>query len=552
MKAKVGVLLVHGIGTQKEGSLIDGWGNNLKKEVTAILLSQGYTVDFDADIRVSEYIWDPQVRAFSSFVVSMWTLINLPRISAIHTALSYRAIEDSRPIQTFREQLELTRSGKQLSVILHDLRGLSVRIRNTVWRGWALPAVACPLVLLIWLLNPIIVVVTGFLGLLWPPSWKLRRSEKSNKRIFMPWRPLRIANAIMARVIGDAYIWLASPLGRVLSKGSQEVLITDFYRKLKVLQDECSKTVVIAHSQGAAIAVAALTRNLQGPLTESKTIASKNKEKMTPPSHLVTVGGGHRLLQGIYESTFAHSRLTVPTALLIFCQLVITYFGVMFIGPYIGFLMLWFILVPLYVFYRAVAAVSGKSVDPGLSATLTDFNSLLLFRMTYSLVPLLLSVYFGCAVAVAFATFKLGRPAVARNPLLVCSWTEIFSRFDPVCIGPAITPGLVRSAVSRNWRPPRNLQHEALETWTLPARLPVLEHTSYFANGSASLRAIAIAVAAQMKSSAVELTLPAANARVLKSGNFWIIGARLVIAGILIIGCIVVLFSPVSRALLTS
>src|SRR3954452_20926652 len=91
MTAKVGVLLVHGIGAQAPDSLVEQWAKPLRRELDRVLQEQSRHADLAKGLHFEEYLWDPHVRAFSGLAVTAWALMNLPRITATHAALSYRA-----------------------------------------------------------------------------------------------------------------------------------------------------------------------------------------------------------------------------------------------------------------------------------------------------------------------------------------------------------------------------------------------------------------------------------------------------------------------------
>jgi hypothetical protein len=475
---------VHGIGAQRAGSLTKTWAQPIRQEIDQILREQGRGLRDAEGLHFVEYVWDAQVRAFSGLAVTSWTLMNLPRIAAIHTALSFEA----------RPESQYTEKPKQIA------SQNVVRFWISMWRGLLAPVLVVGLIVPLWIINPPVVIATGTLSLLRPSSWRPLR---------LRWRPIRPANFVMARVIGDAYMWLTSPIGRLLSRGSRENLIEGITSKLEELYKEHSRVVIVAHSQGAAIAVAAL---------EAQGVPRR-------PTHLVTVGGGHRLLQGIYASKQAvdNSMLSVfylgiGTAVLV----QVLWFQWM----YIGSLVYWFLLTPLWAlmgFTTAVARVDdAASVEPGWLA--------LLFGLTARLIEaanlLALSLMILCVIAVVCALHAFGRP---RTPTLQlrCGWTEVWSRFDPVCTGPAISVSVPKTGSVVSLR--RSRSPYAAETWILRSGLPLLEHTSYFSPNSSSLRVIAMSIVWQLNSYPVRVTLPG-SPRIIRRGLAWIAWMKMLVA----------------------
>jgi hypothetical protein len=483
LPAKVGVLLVHGIGAQRPGSLTKAWAEPIKTEIDRILREQERRSREAESVYFSEYLWDPQVRAFSGLAVTAWTLMNLPLIAAIHTGLSFEA----RPESQYSEKPQ------------HLARQGVVRFWIAVWRGVLTPLLVMAIVIPLWIINPPVVIISGVLSLLVPRSWRPLR---------LGWRPIRPANYVMTRIVGDAYMWLASPVSRLFSRGSREGLVQGFTIKLEELYKECSRVVIVAHSQGAAIAVAAL--QAEGVLRR--------------PTHLVTVGGGHRLLQGIHASrqsvgSSALSNFYFGLGIAVLAQVL------WFQYLYIGSLFTWFIVTPLL----GLRGITASLAEPGAQAAIGPGWGDLLFRMLGKLMEtassLALTLMLACCLSVILALYAFGRPRTSALEL-GCGWTEVWSRFDPVCTGPVIdvTVPPMGSVVSLR----RTHKPCVVETWILKFGLPVLEHVSYFTPGSSSLRVIAMSIVWQLNAHPVQVMLPGPP-QVIRHGLAWIASLKVVI-----------------------
>lgn len=503
MPVKIAVLLVHGIGAQKVGSVEAAWRPPIETEVQEILKEQSRSQN-DVELTFAEYPWDPEVKAFSGLAVTTWSLINLPRIVAIHTALSYRG--RGAKVDNIDTVEGVYTSGK-------------LRVWNLMLRGFLAPIAISVLVCFLWIINPPIVLLTGMLSMV--QFWKWGEGRP-------PWKPIRPANFVMARIVGDAFMWLASPAGRIFSRGSQSTLVEGFTDKLEELCATQSKVVVIAHSQGAAIAVQAL-------------------KKWNPKTHdqirLITVGGGHRLLIGIEDSlawfvpsgnqTIARKTLLWSAAYTAFSVVILAEVFKFFFF-YAGAVLLWFGLTPLWFTSNTLSWLTGGIYTLSGDSWWELLMGLLgrLLEVTSSVMSV---VVFTCAIAVSCATAEFGRPVRAGLPTLPCDWIEVWSRFDPVCIGPPL------EAVSMSMEeqlivPKRSKEPVSIETWILRSGMPLLEHTSYFLPGSSSLRAVAMGITWFANSLDVQVKVPAIGDKT-TLGLRWI----KITKGALIVWCFILL-----------
>jgi hypothetical protein len=493
MAARIGVLLVHGIGSQQPESLITAWGNPLEREVLAILHEQKRSSDEAAGIEYREYLWDPQIRAFSGLAVTTWTLMNLPRIMAIHAALSHQSRAE-----------DLHHPEEPAQVFPHYL----LRFWIFFWRGWVTPALIVPLVCVLWIINPPIVLVTGVASMLRPSVWKDRK---------FPWNPVRPANFVMARIIGDAYVWLASPVGRLLSRGSRQVLINGLNSKLDEMLDEFTSVVIVAHSQGAAIAVEALRER-----------AAKAKA----PARLVTVGGGHRLLQGLHASQQGSASpglwaLYSSLGFIILAQaLIFQYF-------YIGFLLFWFAATPLLLTASFLTQAYPSTITGDASPRWIDLAYAFAGHLWHFGGAIGTAVTLACLLTVTLTQFRFGRPRVPEALEVGCPSTEIWSRFDPVCIGPRLNVAAMPT-IRREARK-QNRDSLTVETWILQHGWPALEHTSYFLPNSSSLRVAAMSIAWQLNSLKVSYSTPASHSTV-TTGRRWIKIFKLIVILVMTLG----------------
>ncbi len=250
-KHQLGILLVHGIGTQPAGDTITRWGDVLVKtitqatkgSVTATVERAGKDLEggdgerTEARLRLehagkpdhwllSEGWWAESFLAPTYFELVSWSLRALPWALTSHIAQRYW----------------LAKSG-----------------HTPKWFAATLALVKLFLGLLFAPLLVLALVVVAVVGLLPIPA--VRGALLSAQRVF-------------TATVGDSLVFVESPVRAALIK-------TRILEGLEGLQQRCDRTVVVAHSQGAAVALEALGG-----------IGGINEPPDKQPDTLITFGAG--------------------------------------------------------------------------------------------------------------------------------------------------------------------------------------------------------------------------------------------------------------------
>jgi len=250
-KHQLGILFVHGIGTQPAGDTITRWGDVLVKTITqATKGSVAATVEragkdleggdgerTEARLRLehagkadhwllSEGWWAESFLAPTYFELVSWSLRALPWALTSHIAQRYWLAKSGHTPKWFAATLALVKL----------FLGL--------------------------LFAPVLVlalVAVAVVGLLPLPA--VRGALLSAQRVF-------------TATVGDSLVFVESPVRAALIK-------TRILEGLEGLQQRCDRTVVVAHSQGAAVALEALGG-----------IAGVNEPPARQPDTLITFGAG--------------------------------------------------------------------------------------------------------------------------------------------------------------------------------------------------------------------------------------------------------------------
>jgi len=250
-KHQLGILFVHGIGTQPAGDTITRWGDVLVKTITAA--SNGAVIATveragkdlegsdgertEARVRLehsgkadhwllSEGWWAEAFLAPTYFELVSWSLRALPWALTSHIAQRYWMAKSGHTPKWFAATLALVKLF--LGLLFAPLLVLAL-------------------------------VVVAVVGLLPIPA--LRGALLSAQRVF-------------TATVGDSLVFVESPVRAALIK-------TRILEGLEGLQQRCDRTVVVAHSQGAAVALEALGG-----------IAAVNEPPDKQPDTLITFGAG--------------------------------------------------------------------------------------------------------------------------------------------------------------------------------------------------------------------------------------------------------------------
>ena len=258
----LGILLVHGIGTQPAGDTITSWGDTLVKTIAAATnrrvnavveragpdLKGGDGEREEASLKLGNERWllaegwwaesfiAPSYREFFS-----WSLRALPWALAMHSAQRYWAVT--------------SKTVRKLDVARFAVLKLSYGL------------LIAPLVFTVLFL----ILVLGIV-----PIPGLRGALLAAQRLF-------------TATVGDSLVFVESPVRSGLIKSR-------ILNALEALQARCEKTIVLAHSQGAAASVEALGG-----------IAGLNDPPAQQANTLVTFGAGTNQLSVLRRSE------TLPT-----------------------------------------------------------------------------------------------------------------------------------------------------------------------------------------------------------------------------------------------
>jgi len=294
----LGVLLVHGIGTQPRGETLTRWSDALLNTIrratqksVRIRVETGTLTDDDADDQrphlevcltkesserwmIAEAWWAESFRAATYQEFVSWMIRAIPWSLALHIAQGYwHGSSDSR-------KNRVSAAMKAAALLLGAF------------------ALAPVLVLLL--------LLTLILGMLPIPS--LRK--------FM----LNAQSALTATV-GDSLAFVESPVRAGLIR-------TRILDGLDDLKRKCKRTIVVAHSQGAAVVLDALGAIID-PFEASTRATAVEAESTTVPDTLVTFGAGTNqlvslkaLASGLTKKIGINPAMSATGALLVFAAIV--------------------------------------------------------------------------------------------------------------------------------------------------------------------------------------------------------------------------------------
>jgi hypothetical protein len=426
-KHQLGILFVHGIGTQPAGDTITRWGDSLVKAIAQATngsvvptveragkdLEGGDGERTEARLRLehaakaehwllSEGWWAESFLAPTYFEFFSWGVRALPWALTTHIAQRYWLAKSGRTPKWYAVTLAL------LKLFLGLL--------------------FAPVVLLLLLLA----LVAGLL-----PIPALRGMLLSAQRLF-------------TTTVGDSLVFVESPIRAGLIK-------TRILAGLDALQQRCERTVVVAHSQGAAVAVEALGG-----------IAGLNEPPAKQPDTLITFGAGTNPLSVLRRSetlpkTLGFDPVRRAMVASVFISLISGWLtiqvlrGALAPGKLLLTGLLWLIL--------GIASVAVGVGGVRLSKRLESRAPRLAKRGRRAAVPLsvvfgipgLLALYrtatpFAPVLAIVIALAILGQSiftilsrgwkrilTTVRCPPGLGRWIDIYASLDPVPCGPTLT-----------------------------------------------------------------------------------------------------------------
>lgn len=295
-----GVLLVHGIGSQRQGATVQAWcdaivdwfelasGHEGNAEVTWADLAPAdgpahmtMRVVVNGTARnwlVAEAWWAKSFATPTFAELARWSVEVLPWTLITHTIRAARR-QKAQADELERRMLKLPRVRARLA------RAGTVAL-NLAWAG-----------LHQWLVVLIGIAVTPVLLVLLAAMTLLGLIPVAGVR-----NVARRVQLLLARTIGDSLVVLESPVQASAIAGVVR-------RDLAWVDQRCATTAMIAHSQGAAVTVEALSAR-PAP-TERGAVAPQPPDK---PVRLVTVGAGINKLTELATMRRQRGRLAVRVA----------------------------------------------------------------------------------------------------------------------------------------------------------------------------------------------------------------------------------------------
>ena len=362
--AQVGILFVHGIGQQTPGDTLIAFGEPLMRWVRRwIERRHDVSKDPRGELQIlRSALSEPVLQAGEPAHL----LFEGRRTDRDPPLASRWLLAESCWATEFRQppfgRLAAWMVGVGAWMILSHF-GKLLRLRLAGWKRWALGLPVLLLAVVLALLTQLLVAVLGLVALL--PIPRLRRA-------------LSGLLLTLTGTLGDSYVLISSPV-------QEAAAVSRLRRDLGWLADRVESVVVVAHSQGAAIA----RRTLQGP-------------RPTNLSRLVTFGSGIGKLDELRLLAHPSNRTF--------------YLAVQFGLPLATLSIL---LLP-----RAISTLQGSYLFFGLN---------LYFFLFVCAPVVLLAWILAMALSGRPYTRDLGRP---EPPLDGLQWRDFYATADPVPNGP--------------------------------------------------------------------------------------------------------------------
>jgi hypothetical protein len=229
---RVGVLFVHGIGTQPRGSTLADWGGALTSWIDRWTAPPGSGAR--PAITVGDAVLTGDTPAEPAHaIVALDGPAGDPDPRTILLAESWWAETILPP--TYRDLLRWSLVVVPWTIGSHFHARLQRTTRSLLHASWHLLTLLAAL-----LLMPLLLAALALVLLL----------------ALIPWAPVRAAAAAiqraLANTIGDSFVLLHNDIQRA-------AILTRVRRDLRWLADRSDQTVIVAHSQGAAVAYLVLT-----------------------------------------------------------------------------------------------------------------------------------------------------------------------------------------------------------------------------------------------------------------------------------------------------
>ena len=475
---KLGILLVHGIGSQTSGETLVQWGDALLKIIGRATRRNVKAVAHHAikdDTGAAEMIAHIEADgANEKWLISegRWADSFLPPSYADLVSWSMRAIP--------------------WTLSLHIAQRYWRRCEN---RGWMMKIYAAIiavgellLTLTVAPLSMLLLLISLLLGML--PVPQLRSL-------------ILLAQGTLVSSVGDSLAFVESPTRAALIR-------TRLLERLHSLNGRCEKTIVIAHSQGAAVVLDALGGIPEPLFSGQAPYFNDLPEGLEMPDTLITFGAGTNQLASLKvlaSGPFMKAGLNPATyALIAFLSgLVITLYLRLTGAPYVQIIYAGACILPglilLLLWKYPVKMLRKRYKKIKLGEKNTDSLALYTFIPTgpviylllmittditqlpaLSILLFLLSIGILAASIIAILSLKIkSEISISRKPPGLATWIDMYASADPVSNGPT------------------NIAHQSEQprfsrVWNFGAML--YDHTAYWQNPDGFVLQIARACAA--------------------------------------------------------
>lgn len=455
---QLGILLVHGIGVQRSGETLIQWGDALLKTISAATGGKVQVMAGPAEIAndtgsntettvhltagdmqekwlMVEGWWAEAFMAPTYMELVSWSFRGLPWTFALHFAQNFR--------KTFRHEKPVVASLLKVKVIIQFLAAM--------------------------VLAPIFIALLALVllvGLI--PIPQLRSL-------------LLQIQGVLISTVGDSLAFLESPLRAALIR-------TKVQNGLKRIKEVCDHTVIIAHSQGAAVVLDNL-----GGIPEQRNGASLKQPEMfaLKPDRLITFGAGINKLGDLksINNLPKDTRSAAPlmVAALLVMVTIVGFFSasvisgkinmteiLLGVGMYVASLIPVILIMLLAVFVQRKVPKEMKHWVTIILAIVilafiiavshyTDKTNIPFFGINIAFLIAILLI----SIATLILSEKLGVAITAvENPIGEGQWFDFYSSADPVPNGETKTTqaGMVRSTM----------------VWNMGSTIS--DHTTYWSN----------------------------------------------------------------------
>lgn len=484
---RLGILFVHGIGLQPPGETLISWGDillNTIRRVTGGKVSGiiehgklgGKSWDNPAEIEVKIQLEENKEESNEKWLITegWWA--------------------DSFPAPTYKELVSW--SFRAVPWVLATHISHRYRQEKSLDKFWALGKAIFQLFLFTLFLAPMIMFLLG--GILLLGSLPISNLRKT----------LLSIQSTLTGTVGDSLVFAESPVRASFIK-------TQILQGLKRLKEKCEHTIVLAHSQGAAVALDTLggIEVLEGKSKSQRT--HLNQADALMPDTLVTFGSGVSKLASLKQ--FASDRIINTSKVdpartaVIYILIAAVFFGIMFyqlrvqslsymgilitIGIYVAPILIAFLVIKLKRKRHDKAELKGPlSSDTKKEAGIkpNDSKSLKLWPFVFGILGLIILLMVGSRfelislplfflilaltlwLASIYLILKDPSTGNVKKPDHLECWVDIYASDDPVSNGKTLVDN--------------ESSFQSLKIWNYGSMIS--DHTSYWNNLTVSSYAL--------------------------------------------------------------